>query len=295
MTIKSTWSEALVTKPEARAAKALHLLPALADPALALTTLDDPQETTMYAELVRLAVKSLSPETVLDVGCGTGMPTLAAARAGAPRVVGIDIVQRNVELAREAVRRAALERRVSIHHASWEDVVRGALSLENVDLLVANPPYVPNGEGSAVDGGPSGTRMLDAIIQNVPQATSGMALLFGSLSDPLAVLHRLAVQGFEVLDVRAQSVPFGRYTSRRATLSSLLQLRRSGQAWFCDIETMVGHAPYAYLTMGVIARRSARAATSSERVAARVKRTLADYQMYGPAILPAPGFASLMP
>lgn len=295
MTIKSTWSDAPGRQPRAREAHTLKLLRSAPVPSHALVTLDDPEETAMYAELVRLAVESLAPESVLDVGCGTGMPTLAAARAGAKQVVGIDIVQRNVQLAREAVHRAALEPRVTIHEASWEDVVSSAIEVGDMELVVANPPYVPSGEGSAVDGGPTGTRMLDAIIQHVPERTRGIALLFGSLSHPLAVLESLGDRGFEVLDVRAQSVAFGRYTSRPASLASLLRLRRARSAWFCDIETMVGFAPYAYLTMGVVARRSQHAKASCDAVVARVRRVLTDYQMYGPLVLPEPGFVSILP
>lgn len=62
-----------------------------------------------FEQLLASAVASVGATNVLDVGCGTGATTLAAARAGgAPRrCTGIDISQPMIELAR---RRAARER-----------------------------------------------------------------------------------------------------------------------------------------------------------------------------------------
>jgi 2-polyprenyl-3-methyl-5-hydroxy-6-metoxy-1,4-benzoquinol methylase len=44
----------------------------------------------------------LQGKTVLDVGCGTGEVSIAAARAGAARVIGMDIAPRMIDLASQA-------------------------------------------------------------------------------------------------------------------------------------------------------------------------------------------------
>jgi SAM-dependent methyltransferase len=245
--------------------------------------LDDPTETALFARLAALAVKTLRARHVLDVGCGCGTPTLAAARAGAERVVGIDLSASNVELARRNVERARLQHCVSLLHASWDDVRSGRVDVGPVDLLVANPPYVPAGRGLAVDGGPSGTRLLEAIIHGVPRSLPGLALLFGSISNPLHLLDLLARRGFEVIDMLVQSVPFGAYTSVPSTLAQLRMLRARGRAWFCDVPAVAGCAPHAYLTLGIIAKRApARdAVPSAARLA--LGRLLADYQRNGPS------------
>ena len=60
-----------------------------------------------FEELLAREVSVLHAQSVLDVGCGTGATTLAAARAGAARAVGINISVPMIEVART---RAAQER-----------------------------------------------------------------------------------------------------------------------------------------------------------------------------------------
>jgi SAM-dependent methyltransferase len=53
-----------------------------------------------FEDLLAREVTALKAHHVLDVGCGTGATTLAAARAGAERSVGIDISVPMIEVAR---------------------------------------------------------------------------------------------------------------------------------------------------------------------------------------------------
>lgn len=247
--------------------------------------LNDPAETAAFCRLVQRSVELLRPLRVLDVGCGTGLPTLQAARAGAHRVVGIDVVPRNVFITRKHIRAEGLESRVTAHAASWEDVVRGDFYPGNVNLVISNPPYVPDGEGVAVDGGSTGTRMLDAIVDGMPKSARGLGLLFGSLSDPLQVLSRIERGGFDVLEVRGCSVPFGSYTSRPRTLARLRELRTQNRAWFCDAIPQASLAPHQYLTLGVIAVRREPASSPQPSVLPKLGQLLDDYQRKGPTVL----------
>ncbi len=248
--------------------------------------LDDPADTAAFAELVHAAVADLRPCTVLDVGCGSGLPTLTAARAGALRVFGVDPLPDNVARARAAFLRASLAHRVTAHRGTWDDLRTGRLPVTAVDLVVSNPPYVPGGVGLAVDGGPTGTAIADALVDHLPFDTPALALLVGSITDPLALLHRLAARDLTVTRALVRPLPFGRYTSRPSTLATLRRLRRAGRAFFCDLP---GPSPHAYLTLGLVAQRGA----APTGVPEALTRLLAAFQHAGPSLFGAAASASL--
>lgn len=244
-------------------------------------TFEDPDETEIFAELVRLAVRSTGAKSVLDVGCGAGIATLEAARAGAREVVGIDIEATSVEIARTNIRRAGQQGRVSAHHASWRDVRLGRFAAAP-DLVASNPPYVPGGRGRAVDGGFFGTSLLDDILDHLPKSARAVALLFGSISDPITLLTRVAARGFDVTHLSGYSVRFGRYTSVPSTLEHLRVLRARGRAFFCDVPGSPGCAPHAYLTLGLVACRSRAPAARSKALLEATRSRLLTYQALGP-------------
>lgn len=219
-------------------------------------TLASPDDTNSFALLVRRAVRQMAPQVVLDVGCGCGIPTMEAVAAGAPHAIGLDVLPANIALTRSNATRAGLGDRITARLMGWEQVARGRLDRAGIDLVVANPPYLPAAAGLAVDGGPDGARFLRAIIAGVPKSASGLALLFGSLSNPVAVLATLAKEGWRVESMFAHAVRFGGYTSAAATLRALHRLRRLRAAFFCDVAAedplLAGHS---YLVFGIVATR----------------------------------------
>jgi len=54
------------------------------------------------------AIQIMPGETVIDVGCGSGVLAFVAAKLGAAKVYGVDLSQRAVEAARENARRLGL-------------------------------------------------------------------------------------------------------------------------------------------------------------------------------------------
>ena len=61
------------------------------------------------------------PFTVLDVGCGGGPYSLALARAGAREVVGVDVSESMISLARRAAEEAGLSGRCAFAVSSFQD------------------------------------------------------------------------------------------------------------------------------------------------------------------------------
>lgn len=84
---------------------------------------------------------------VVDMGTGTGViPILLAAKTEAAKIVGVEIQEDMVEMARRSVVLNGLESRIDIVHG---DISKGILELEGGqwDVVVSNPPYKKYGSG----------------------------------------------------------------------------------------------------------------------------------------------------
>src|SRR5436309_14596070 len=62
-------------------------------------------------------------DTVIDVGCGSGVLALVAAKLGAAKVYGVDLSQRAVDAAREKARRLGLDHRCEVRPGDLLDPV----------------------------------------------------------------------------------------------------------------------------------------------------------------------------
>ncbi len=102
------------------------------DPGMAFGTGYHP---TTYGCLVGLERVLELGMTVLDLGVGSGILTLAAMRLGAERVVALDIDPQAVRASRQNFRRARLGRKVSLAQGSLPHPIAKAGSF---DLAVAN-------------------------------------------------------------------------------------------------------------------------------------------------------------
>jgi ribosomal protein L11 methyltransferase len=107
----------------------------LLDPGLVFGTGTHPT-TRDCLEALETASRSMEFKTVLDLGTGTGLLSLAAARLGSKRVVAVDL---NLLAARTAARNVQLnqlEDRVVIVQGKAEDVIAYP-----ADLVIANIHY----------------------------------------------------------------------------------------------------------------------------------------------------------
>jgi release factor glutamine methyltransferase len=137
------------------------------------------EDTVLLAE----AARQLGGRTVLELGSGAGDVALAAARAGARRVVATDL---NAAALRELRRRARGEG-LDVEGVRT-DLARG---LGRFDRILANPPYLPTRPcerdpdrwiNLALDGGPDGCRVLARILATAPAhlTAGGSALVLVS-------------------------------------------------------------------------------------------------------------------
>ena len=105
------------------------------DPGLVFGTGTHPTTRDCLTAL-KLAADSMQISSVLDLGTGTGLLALAAARLGSKRIVGVDLNLLAAKTAQRNVRLNHLEDRVVITQGRAEDMIAS-----HTDLLVANIHY----------------------------------------------------------------------------------------------------------------------------------------------------------
>ena len=78
-----------------------------------------------------------SQDRILDMGCGTGILSLAAAKMGAREVIGLEIDPSAADTATANVKRNGMTSRVTVYHGSWEQVRRQTFYLIMANLTAS--------------------------------------------------------------------------------------------------------------------------------------------------------------
>ena len=75
--------------------------------------LRDKVRMNAYAEAIKKAVKR--DDVVIDIGCGSGILSFLAIKAGAKHVHAIEVEPNTLELARHLAKRNGLEKKITFH------------------------------------------------------------------------------------------------------------------------------------------------------------------------------------
>lgn len=144
------------------------------------------------------------------------------------RLIGLDVDPSAIEIAERNARQLGLGRRARFECADlWSQETVAALSDYAPDLIICNPPYVPEREEERLKieagAGPDGTahlmRALDLAAELRPKAIS---LSWCSLSDPAKVLSAATTAGFSLNSLNIVAIADGEYSgSVRDYLRSL--------------------------------------------------------------------------
>jgi D-alanine-D-alanine ligase len=196
-------------------------------------------------------------ERVMELGCGTGILSISAAKLGAKRVVAVDISTKALEATIYNARFNGVEKQIETRFGSWYEFVGyGSKALgkkERFDAIIATPPQTPGSFPFGPRyGGPDGTQHLFAVIDGaqaflLPQK-GRLWLLAISLANPKTVFERLKMRFKDVTLVRQTGRLFSadEYESiEEGLFRYLIQLRSHGAAEFQDM----GDAQYMFYNL----------------------------------------------
>jgi ribosomal protein L11 methyltransferase len=113
------------------------LIPVWIEPGMAFGTGTHPT-TQMALAMLEDALAELPGVDVIDVGCGSAILSIAAARLGAGSVAGVDVDEDSIENARLNARINGLEDRLSLNIGSVAEVLDGRFPIRQAGLVVAN-------------------------------------------------------------------------------------------------------------------------------------------------------------
>lgn len=85
-------------------------------------------------------------EKVIDLGTGNGIIPLMIAKSRANSIVGLEIQEENVEIAKRSVELNQLEEKIQIIHGDIKAVDK-EFTKHSFDVVVSNPPYMINEHG----------------------------------------------------------------------------------------------------------------------------------------------------
>jgi ribosomal protein L11 methyltransferase len=129
-------------------------------------------------------------ETVMDVGCGSGILSIAALKLGAGRALGVDTDPRAVEVSQENASGNGVGERMELAVGSVVDIKAGAFDIQVAPLIIANiiAPVL--------------MRLLEAGIGDI-LAHKGVLILSGLIDEQVPdMLDALNSHGLRVIDQR---------------------------------------------------------------------------------------------
>ena len=175
-----------------------------------------PETEILVGEVLEWAAKEDRELTGLDVGTGSGVIALSLLTEGPfSSFVGTDSSQDAMELARENVRGLKLEERMEVRRGALFEPLRPH---ERFDVIVSNPPYIPEGErgglqpevrdwepAQALFAGSDGLAVLLPLVQGAPSHLNPGGLFGAEVGEGQAGKLALALRetgGFDQVWVR---------------------------------------------------------------------------------------------
>ncbi|HEY3473819.1 MAG TPA: 50S ribosomal protein L11 methyltransferase, partial [Anaerolineales bacterium] len=159
------------------------------DPGMAFGTGTHPT-TQLCLELMEKAFATSSPSRVIDVGCGSGILSIAALKLGAESALGMDIDAGSIDNARENANANDVGEELILGVGSVQEVLDGQFAFRQAPLVLANilAPVI--------------VRLFDAGLADLMQK-DGAIILSGILQEQTQnVIEAAQAKGLTVIEQR---------------------------------------------------------------------------------------------
>ena len=143
--------------------------------------MNDASRNEAYQLAIRRAIGNRTNLQVLDLGCGAGLLSMMAARAGAERVTAVEATPILAEMARAVVKRNGYEKQITVHGKRSLDLEVPRDMPEKADLVISevvNTALI--GEGMLKTYNDALERLVKPSAVMIPQAGAVEALLVES-------------------------------------------------------------------------------------------------------------------
>jgi D-alanine-D-alanine ligase len=202
-------------------------------------------------------------DQVLELGCGSGLLSIAAAKLGAGRVVATDLDPRSLQAAERNALRNGVGEKIEFYAGSWYEALGSAVPrgfcVERFDVILATPPQTPGPRPFGPKyGGQDGTINLFKILQDAPAFLNPdrgrLWLMAISLANPNELWVRLQERFSEVSLIceTRRNFTAGEYDAMQPGLFEYFcRLRSSGKSHFSD----AGNGRYAFRNLFIRAAK----------------------------------------
>lgn len=158
----------------------------LIDPGMAFGTGTHPTTQLVLYLLDQYITENHDYMEIFDIGCGTGILSIAALKLGVGRAYGVDIDRKAVSIARENAKLNGVDDRLVVAVGSVEDIYAGAFPIRESPLVLVNviAPII--------------LRLLEQGLADLVM-TGGLMILSGILEEQEAeIIRKINLRGFLV-------------------------------------------------------------------------------------------------
>lgn len=187
-------------------------------------------------------------DTVIDVGCGSGVLSFVAARLGAARVIGCDLSEEAIVAARKNAKALGLEDRTEFRVGSLFDPVRDV----SADVIIGDVSGIPDEIGKIAGwfpdghaGGPTGAELPSLMVESVGEclAPGGrMYLPTGTIQNESKVLEvaRRVFGAANMEKIVERTLPLPDLVAKSKAAATLIsegffELQKRGSRWLWQL------------------------------------------------------------